>query len=170
MLRTPGPRRRWFIPFLPVTLGVLVACAPASPDDPADVSAQLDSVYAVFTRAYAEADVDLLMDSVYAPDGYYLPPNAPILEGRDAFRDQFEGFLGPIADRGEPGPAISFDIRDRAISDDLATDIGVYTIRRPDAAADAPGSRGKFIVIWKRDADGRWWIHADGFSGLGEGN
>lgn len=168
MLRIRGRKRPLFCAFLAVLLGPFAACAPAGPDDSAAVSAELDSVYAVFTRAYARADVDLLMDSVYAPDGFYLPPNAPILEGQDAFRGQFESFLGPIADRGEPGPAISFDIRDRAISGDLATDIGVYTLRRPDAAADAPGSRGKFIVIWKRNADGRWRIHADGFSGLGD--
>lgn len=161
---------------LPIVTGLLLACAPATSDDTSDgatpddsiVSAELDSVYATFSRAYADAEVDLLMDSVYAPDGYYLPPNTPILEGQDAFRGQFEGFLGPIAERGEPGPVISFDIRDRAINSDLAYDIGVYTIRRPDAAADAPGSRGKFIVIWKRDAAGAWRIHADGFSGLGD--
>lgn len=156
-----------------VALCVLCACGPSDPDpvdaatDTAAVSAQLDSVYAVFSRAYAEADVDLLMDSVYARDGFYLPPNAPILEGQDAFRGQFESFLGPIAERGEPGPAISFDIRDRAISSDLAYDIGIYTIRRPDAPDEAPGSRGKFIVIWKREAGGDWRIHADGYSALG---
>lgn len=164
---------------LPFVIGFVCACAPAGTDDTsgttgsamagdsAAVSARLDSVYGVFTRAYAEADVDLLMDSVYARDGFYLPPNAPILEGQDAFRGQFESFLGPIAERGEPGPVISFDIRERAISGDLAYDIGVYTIRRADADADAPGSRGKFIVIWKRGADGQWRIHADGFSGMG---
>lgn len=165
MLRICVWKRASSTPCLAVTLGVL-ACAPASPDHSA-VSAELDSVYAVFTRAYADADVDLLMDSVYARDGYYLPPNAPILEGQDAFRGQFESFLGPIAQRGEPGPLISFDIRDRAIDGDLAYDIGIYTIRRPDAPADAPGSSGKFIVIWKRDASGGWRIHADGFSALG---
>lgn len=134
--------------------------------DPA-VAAELDSIYGVFTRAYAEADVDLLMDSVYAPDGYYLPPNSPILEGQESFREQFANFLQPIAERGGPGPNISFDIRDRSVSGNLAYDIGVYTIRRPEAPSDAPGSRGKFIVIWKRNAAGHWRMHADGFSALG---
>lgn len=155
---------------LSYVVGLLVACSPQissdAPNDQPVVSGELDAVYAVFTRAYAEADVDLLMDSVYAPDGYYLPPNGAILEGQDAFRGQFEGFLGPIAERGEPGPSISFDIRDRSISGDLAYDIGVYTLRPPDAAVDAPGNRGKFIVIWKRNAAGDWRIHADGFSPL----
>lgn len=130
-------------------------------------TARLDSVYAVFTRAYAEADVDLLMDSVYAADGFYLPPNSPILRGQENFRGQFEGFLGPMAERGEPGPRISFDIVDRTISGDLAYDIGVYTLRPADAPEDAEGGQGKFIVIWKRGADGQWRIHADGYSALG---
>lgn len=141
--------------------------ADGSADEDAAVAARLDSLYGVFTRAYAEADVDLLMDSVYARDGYYLPPNRPILAGQESFRGQFESFLGPIAQRGEPGPRISFDIRDRDVGGDLAYDIGVYTIRPPDAPEDAPGSRGKFIVIWKRGADGTWRIHADGFSAIG---
>lgn len=131
------------------------------------VAAELDSIYGVFTRAYAEADVDLLMDSVYARDGYYLPPNAPILEGQASFRDQFAGFLGPIAERGGPGPDISFDIRDRGISGGLAYDIGVYTLRPPGAPPGAEGNQGKFIVIWKRTTGGHWRIHADGFSGMG---
>jgi len=139
-----------------------------APSRDSAVASELDSIYGVFTRAYAEADVDLLMDSVYAADGYYLPPNAPILEGQESFRDQFANFLGPIAERGGPGPDISFDIRDRSVSGDLAYDIGVYTIRPAGAPADAPGSRGKFIVIWKRGPAGHWRIHADGFSGLGD--
>ena len=36
--------------------------------------------------------------------------------------------------------------------------------RAPGAPEGAVGSRGKFIVIWKRDAEGRWRMHADGFS------
>ena len=153
-------------------LGLLCACGPPDSDavdsatDVTAVSAQLDSVYSVFARAYAEADVDLLMDSVYARDGFYLPPNSPILEGQEEFRDQFESFLGPIAASGDAGPRITFDIRERGIDGDLAYDIGIYTIRRPDAPADAPGSSGKFIVIWKRDAAGAWRIHADGFSAV----
>lgn len=179
MAVTPVARRA------PIVLSVLaasaLACGPAGSSadgEPEDrvtgtesagvgsAAAGLDSVYAVFTRAYAEADVDLLMDSVYANDGYYLPPNAPILEGTESFRGQFESFLGPVAERGGPGPDISFEIVDRDVDGDLAYDIGIYTIRRPDAPADAPGSRGKFIVIWKRGADGAWRMHADGFSAM----
>ena len=102
------------------------------------------------------------MDSVYAEDGLYLPPGSPILRGQDQFRGQFS-FLERFTGGRGPGPDLSFDIVDRDVSGDLAYDIGVYTIRSPVNAGGEPG-RGKFIVIWKRDAAGSWRIHADGFS------
>ena len=147
------------------------ACAPADPEpDPdavarrAAISAVLDSAYTVFTRAYREANVQLLMDEVYARDGFYLPPQSPILQGQDQFRGQFS-FLERFARDGGPGPQISFDIVDRDIDGELAYDIGVYSILPPGASGDAEPDQGKFIVIWKR-IDGDWRIWADGFSTL----
>lgn len=130
--------------------------------------AQLDAVYETFVRAYYEADVDLLMREVYAEDGFYLPPNQPILSGQGEFRQSFAGFLDRFREAGDPGPDISFAIVDRDIDGDLAYDIGIYTLR-PAGDAGAAGDRGKFIVIWKRNAAGEWRIHADGYSGMGDG-
>ena len=148
-------------------LVVLTACAAPDPepDIDADAGAALDSVYAVFSEAYAQANVQLLMDEVYAPDAYYLPPGSPILESQDQFRGQFS-FLERYALGPGPGPEISFDIVDRRIAGNLATDIGIYTLRTPDAPADADPGRGKFVVVWRRNDRGEWRIHADAFSSL----
>lgn len=159
--------RRAFLPL------ILAASACASGGDPgrqeadrASVEAELASVYHAFTTAYATADVDRLMRDVYAPDAFYLPPGGPILSGQDQFRGQFERFLGPMAAGGGRGPGISFEIVDRDISGDLAYDIGYYTLKSPGAGGDVEGSRGKFVIVWKRDAAGRWRIHADSYSGV----
>lgn len=150
----------------------LLAAACAWPDPDAGsaesrraADAALDSVYATFSRAYARANVHILMDEVYAPGAFYLPPGSPILTGQDQFRGQFS-FLERYARTEGPGPDISFEIVDRDLDGDLAYDIGVYTIRAPGAPADDPGTRGKFIVIWKRDQRGEWRIHADAFSAM----
>jgi ketosteroid isomerase-like protein len=58
---------------------------------------------------------------------------------------------------------VDFDIVDRTVRGDLATDIGYYRIRRA-GEPEGGGSGGKFIVIWKRDASGGWKIYADGYS------
>jgi ketosteroid isomerase-like protein len=132
---------------------------------PPAVAPALDSVYAAFSRAYASANVQVLMDEVYAPGAYYLPPGLPILEGQDQFRGQFS-FLEAYAREGGPGPDISFRIVDRDVDGDLAYDIGIYTIRSPDAPPDSEGDQGKFVVVWKRNARGEWRIHADSYSAM----
>ena len=131
--------------------------------DATEVEDRLDDVYDTFARAYERANVQMLMDSVYGDSAFYLPPGSPILHGQDQFRGQFS-FLERFARIGTAGPDISFDIVDRDHAGDLAYDIGVYTLRTANAPADVEGSQGKFIVIWKRDEDGRWRIHADAFS------
>lgn len=154
---------------VPVTflllLGTLAACTtPPDPDpDRAAVDQALDSVYAAFSEAYARANVQMLMDRVYAPDAFYLPVGSPILEGQDQFRGQFS-FLEPYARDGLPGPDIAFDIIDRDVDGDLAYDIGIYTIDSGGPGGQ-PG-RGKFLVVWKRNSQGEWRIHADSFSPL----
>lgn len=165
------PRHAFRVLLRPLTVVAILAGAAAcavesepSGADRAAVDAALDSTYAVFSEAYARANVQLLMDEVYAPDAFYLPPDSPILQGQDQFRGQFS-FLERYARADAPGPRISFEITDRQISDDLVTDIGVYTLRAPDAPADAPGTRGKFIVVWRR-IRGEWRIWADGYSAV----
>ncbi|MFO7893121.1 MAG: nuclear transport factor 2 family protein [Longimicrobiales bacterium] len=146
----------------------VTACTVPDPEAAAQrgaVNAALDSVYATFSEAYAQANITLLMDGVYARDAYYLPPGSPILHGQDQFRGQFS-FLERYTRDGGAGPEIAFEIVDREISGGMAYDVGVYTLRAPDASPEAEGSRGKFIVIWKRNSRGEWRIHADGFSAI----
>ena len=147
-------------------LALVAGCqrAPEPDASEAAVGAALDSVYAAMSEAYVRANIQLLMDEVYAEDAYYLPPDYPILHGQDQFRGQFS-FLERYALDNGPGPEISFEIVDREIAGDLAYDIGTYTIRPPGAPADIEPGQGKFIVVWKR-IDGEWRIWADAFSSL----
>lgn len=166
-----GPRAH-FLAVVAVAVCALVGASCAPPEDGADpaeeraaAEAALDSAYVTFSEAYARASVQLLMDEVYARDAYYLPPDLPILHGQDQFRGQFS-FLERYTRDGGRGPEIAFEIVDREINGDMAYDVGVYTLRAPDAPPEAEGSRGKFIVIWERNPRGEWRIRADGFSAI----
>lgn len=141
------------------------APTPGEAEQRAATEAALDERYDRFTEAYARANVQLLMDEVYAPDAIYLRPASPILEGQDQFRGQFS-FLERYARSDGPGPSISFQIIDRDIAGDLAYDIGIYTVLPPDASADIQGTQGKFVIIWKRNGADEWRIYADSFSTL----
>lgn len=126
--------------------------------DRAAVDGEIDRVYADFADAYAEANVDRLLREVYGENAFHLPPGGGILRGEEGLR---RGYGERAAAVGAPGPRITFDVVDRQVSGDVAYDIGRYTIRAPGASPDAPASEGEFVVIWKRDPQGRWRIQAD---------
>lgn len=138
--------------------GLALGCAAPPPTDTRAVAAALDSGYATFSEAYRTADPKLVAN-LYADSAYYLAPGDTIVRGRETIETIFAGFLVPFAQSDTGGPRVTFDIVDRRVSaaGDLATDVGYYTLN--------DRFRGKFIVIWRHDASGRWRIHADGYSG-----
>jgi ketosteroid isomerase-like protein len=140
------------------------ATAPAVAQDRATEEA-LRKVYARFTEAYRQADAEKVAN-LYTEDAYYLQPNSEVLQGRDSVLGVFRRFLDPIRRQQKPGPAIYFDILERKISGSIGWDVGYY--RMGPAGADSASSKrgGKFIVLWRKDRDGQWRIHADGYSGL----
>ncbi len=152
----------------------LSACASEAPDDMAvdpegeraAASAAMDAVYQRFTAAYAAGEPDSVV-ALYTDAPLYLPARAPdVLEGRAALRAQF-GFLADLAAAGST-PRIEFESVDRGASGDVGFDVGYYLLRveSPDGEL-GPLSRGKFVTVWLRGADGRWRIHVDGFSPAG---
>lgn len=149
--------RRLLLPAL-----VLAALAPrparAQAPDSAAVAAELDAVYARFTEGYRQADAALVA-ALYHEDALYLQPDTDIVRGRAAIADLFARFLEPFRRRGGAGPPISFEIVERRIAAELAWDVGYYDI-------GGNGRDGKFVLLWRRGADGRWLIHADAYSGL----
>lgn len=121
--------------------------------------AAFDRVYAEFSRAYRDGD-PAAVALVYTEDAYYLAPGDSIAHGN--VRRHFEWLSRYEAGQG---PVVEFEIVEREISGDLGYDVGYYRLRPADAPADET-SIGKFLVIWKRGADGVWRIQADGFSGV----
>ncbi|HEX5727524.1 MAG TPA: DUF4440 domain-containing protein [Longimicrobiaceae bacterium] len=142
---------------LACSLAVLPGVA-AAQTSRAAVDSVFTAVYARFSEGYRRADAAMVA-ALYADSAFYLEPGSRIKQGNDAILQTFQAFLGPFAQRGE-GLEVRFDIIDRDVSGGLAYDIGYYTI---GAKAEPDG---KFIVIWKRGADGEWRIHADGYSGV----
>ncbi|HSR50286.1 MAG TPA: SgcJ/EcaC family oxidoreductase [Acidobacteriota bacterium] len=126
--------------------------------------AGLDAVYQRFTRAYRELDADLF-NQIYAQDALYLSPNQPIRKGYDEFVGGFRGMFEGAGQRGQ-ALDISFRIVDRQISGGLATDVGIYTLIRREDGEIVHRSRGKFVVVARRQEDGNWLFHVDGYSGM----
>jgi ketosteroid isomerase-like protein len=124
-----------------------------------------DAIYSKFTEGYKRGDPSMVI-GLYTPDAFYLQPGKKIERGGDVLKNAF-GFLSSYKDK-PTGPAIGFEIVDRETSGDIGWDIGYYKFSgdgKPVTAETEPA--GKFIVLWKRGADGQWRIFADGYSDVG---
>jgi uncharacterized protein (TIGR02246 family) len=90
---------------------------------------------------------------IYAQDGRILPPNSPIVDGRAAI----EGFLKEfVASKAQ----LSFSRVTVHESADLCAAAGEYELEIPGAPTDS----GKFVEVWRKDADGSWLIVDDIFN------
>ena len=131
--------------------------SPATPS-PADEAA-IRAADSAFAAAATAGNVDGVV-SQYANDAVLLAPNLPPQKGRDAIRSFWGGFLGVYTVRFELG-SDTIDGRD-----DLAYNIGHYRFTAVPKAKGAPGvaDEGKYVVILKKQPDGKWKIAVDTYS------
>lgn len=126
----------------------------------------LDAVYAAFSKAYETLD-PATVANLYTEDALYLEPQSDVLRGRKAILDNFTGFFGSVREAGST-IRIRFEIVDRQVAGDLATDVGYFTLSRATKDGRDSTSRGKFVVVGKKQADGAWRFHVDSYSGIAE--
>jgi ketosteroid isomerase-like protein len=136
------------------------ACGPATPPDnrAADVSALRD-LDAQWSKTAGTNDVDATV-AYYSDDASLLPPNAPIVIGKQSIRAAWAALLAP-------GVSLSWssDKVEAARSSDLAYMTGSYTMSTKQSLSKAPVTdHGKYVEVWKKQADGKWKVVADIFN------
>jgi uncharacterized protein (TIGR02246 family) len=92
---------------------------------------------------------------LYTADASLLPPSAPRQHGRDAVQAFWQ-------------TAIGVGLRDVALttteveeSGDTATELGTVSATLPGDPGKRVSLHGKYIVLWKKGADGTWRLHRD---------
>jgi len=98
--------------------------------------------------------------SCYADDASWLPPNAPILTGKQAIRTGWSQLLR------SPGFAISWQITKLQVSrsGDLAYALYSYELTIQGPTAKPITDRGKDMAVWNKQPDGGWRIVADTYN------
>ena len=98
--------------------------------------------------------------SFYTDDASVLPFNAPIATGIDQIRKVWSQLMS------NPGFSIRFGPTkiDVARSADLAYEIGTFELTLSDQPGKSAASRGKYVVAWKKQANGEWKAAADIFN------
>jgi ketosteroid isomerase-like protein len=134
-------------------------CGQQAPKDTraADESALRD-LDAQWSKAAAARDVDAAV-SYYSDDTSLLAPNAPAVSDKQSIRAAWAALLGP--DSSLSWQASKVDV---ARSGDLAYVMGVYQMTTKDARGNFTTDRGKYVEVWKKQADGVWKTVADIFN------
>lgn len=151
---------------LSLTLLPAVLSAQATHGAGAAAHPGLDAIYTTFSKAYETLD-PAAVANLYTEDALYLVPGDDVLRGRKAILDNFTGFFGSTREAGST-LRIRFEIVDRQVSESLATDVGYFILSQSTKDGRDSASRGKFVVVAKKQKDGAWRIHVDGYSGVEE--
>jgi ketosteroid isomerase-like protein len=97
------------------------------------------------------ADVDRIV-SFWSDDAKVYPPGAPILEGQPAIRDFVAASLKI------DGFSVSWEPAEVVVGS--GGTIGYTTGRNrftlPDASGNETTSEGRYVTVWRKDADGAW--------------
>jgi len=135
------------------------ACGQQTPPDTrtADESAIRD-LDAQWSKTAGANDVDGTV-SYYSDDASVLPPNAPVATGKQAIRAVWASFL-------VPGTSVSWQPTkvEVARSGDLASAMGTYQSTMKDSRGKPVADHGKYVEVWKKQADGKWKTVSDIFN------
>ncbi len=138
------------------TLLVLAVSGCAPQVDIEAEEAAIRSADADCLKAWAAKDVDRVL-SCYSDDASVFPSNAPIATGKEAIRALWSQVFET------PGFALSWDISKLEVSraGDLAYAYGTYEQTVNDPEGNPITERGKWVGVYKKQADGQWKMVAD---------
>ncbi|HEY6119987.1 MAG TPA: DUF4440 domain-containing protein [Pyrinomonadaceae bacterium] len=169
MLRSPSPSvvaksekpLIALFPFL-LLLSLFAACQPKTTDTHAADETALKNQDSEWSKAAGAKDVAKTV-SYYADDAIVMPPNSPLLTGKEPIRELWKGMLGT------PGFAAGWKSTkvEVAKSGDLGYVIGSYEFTENDSRGKPMTDKGKFAEVWKKQADGNWKCVVDIFNSDG---
>ena len=86
-----------------------------------------------------------------------LPAHAAIATTKESIRNIFQKLLAI------PGVSLSWKPTKvtAAESGDLAYSTGAYEMSAPDDSGKPSIDRGKYVAVWKKQADGNWKVSLD---------
>lgn len=152
------PRR---LPSVLVFLMLSACAAPApEPAPTVDVAAVRDAIQArerEWSAAFLTAD-GAAVAALYTEDAASIPPTGDWHRGRAAIAQDMQSQFDSATFTTRA------DITDEVIplGSDHVFEVGHYTASGTDKVGGKPRtSSGRYVVLWRKDADGVWRIHRD---------
>jgi uncharacterized protein (TIGR02246 family) len=124
----------------------------------------LDEVYRRFSEGYKKLDAQSVAN-LYSETAAYLAPGTNVEIGRPKVLDNFSKFFDSVK-RRNGRMEISFRIFQRQVDNNLAYDVGIYTLTSFNDKGEPRTASGKFVVVAKREKNGTWLFQVDGYNDL----
>ena len=122
-----------------------------------EVEALISKTGDQWAQHWNAGELDKLIQS-YASDAVYMPPHHAAVHGRDAIHEYLKGPLRHgVRD-------LAYEVTFIKHSGDLAYDVWRYSMSLPEPDGTMRKDRGKYLTVWRRQADGQWRIVADCWS------
>jgi len=138
---------------------VLSAACNATPAAGDSDQAAIRAADMAWSKAVQSKQVDASL-AFSADDAITLPPNEPMAKGKDAIRKLYEGMFAT------PGFTISWEASKVEVSksNDLGYSMGAYEMAMNDPKGNPMKDHGKYLTVWRKQADGSWKSIADMFN------
>lgn len=152
---------------VPKPLAVLIffiaawtGCAGPKPSSDTEAAAasrraSFDSANADFHQGLRANDTALFV--YVSEDVVLMPPGEPVIRGKAAMRDWYNGFLAQFHTS-----SLTFSDREVFVGDQWAIDLGTYEWGlAPVAAGEPVVDRGNYMQVWQAQPDGQWRFHRE---------
>lgn len=124
-----------------------------------EARAAIEAANAKFSGAFARGDTKALA-AMYTSDAIAFPPDSEMIQGNEAIGE----FWKATRDGGVKSAALT--TVDVGRDGDVAYEVGKVSMTIQPAGKEATTAAAKYLVVWKRQADGSWKLHRDIWNGL----
>jgi uncharacterized protein (TIGR02246 family) len=151
--------RRACVVFATTLIAVVCTAIGQQTSDARTAEAAIRSADAAGLKAAQAKDV-VGATANYADDASWLPPHAPIVQGKEAIRNSWAQLLAI------PGLKIDWQITkvDVSRAGDMAYTLYQYEMTMPGPNGASINDKGKDMSVWKKQSDGAWKMVADTFN------
>ena len=135
---------------------VMTGCSqPVAPDTRAADAQAIKDLDVQWSKTAMAKDVDGVV-GFYSDDAVVLPPNEPVATSKGAIRGGWAELLGPGVD-------VSWQMSSLEVAKagDIAYETGTYAVAMKDAKGNPANDKGKIVVVWKKQTDGKWKAAVD---------
>ncbi|MGA9570848.1 MAG: DUF4440 domain-containing protein [Candidatus Acidiferrales bacterium] len=162
------PRTRFILPAALFAMLLTTSCdQPVKKDALADHQQEIQqaraageaairAASAAWSQSATAKDLDKAV-SFYADDALVLPDKAPAITGNENIRKNWAPLLAL------PGPGLSWKTGSVVVarSGDIAYETGNYDFVTTDKIGKSSDTKGKYLLIWKKQSDGSWKVAVD---------